>query len=452
MSLFGDERRSWRLYLKVIETMTGGDQSAAGEVMQPLAVMKFADWDTNAPYFNQRRQFVFANDVMKWGGLGTRTGTSLDRVYGDYLNRLMNWISSTAPQTPELSEEEKQKVQRFSLLQSEESRQKDYYYSLVDQDWERYKVAHSSDPNHLTRDQFNSQNSNYVIGLGHERMADSYAYNILKIMSRIDPDMDLINTALIDYKSPDNKILLPEIIEDENAPNRWVSARKQRIAGDILRFKKGANSKGQTINEMYSESTTIDTKWGGNAGISVGIFSFGGSASSEHLQQEATQKATSVTIQFENFGEFAIERGDWFSQYVIDRYGKHLPEFWGPQGYLSVIPNSVILAKGITINIVTDDTHTTHCEDHFRSGGSIGFGPFSFGSSYSRDYIHSTFENSGNNFTMKSTNDDVYIVGYRCVTPNVTNADLAYHNNLMTKQMQWRKLKLESESFSFSGS
>src|SRR5947207_2653216 len=126
MPLFSDERRSWKLYLKAIETIVGGDDSPEGEVMQPLAVLKFVDWDhANVPNYNSYRQWMFANDVLRWGGLGTRTGTSFTKVYGDFLIYLMKWVSDNAKQTPELSDEERKKIERFTLLQEKAEGDKD---------------------------------------------------------------------------------------------------------------------------------------------------------------------------------------------------------------------------------------------------------------------------------------------------------------------------------------
>lgn len=427
MRLFENEERSWKLYLKAIETIVGGDQSPESEVFQPLAVLQQVDFDNqNAPFFNYFRQYMFANMMPRWGGLGVPSGSSFTQIFGDFLNRLIDVISQDQTTIGELTVEEERAIERQKIFYENAEKEAAYYNSRAEQAWIDYYRVNADNPMRDSKDEFLQRNTDHILATGWERKEHSATYNILRILTRIDADMQLVNGVHENFFSDLYKERYPEKIEWEQMQNKWIKVLKQGVGVDIFRFKKGSNNQGFSIDSASTESTTISTRWGGTLGVRRGIFSFKGSFEATRLEEEAYQKSTSVSLGFEHFGEFPLERSEWFSKYIIDRFGALLPEFWGPRGYLSVIPTSVVLAKGISINIVTDETHTSKAETHFRAGGSIGFGPFNFGGGNYRDYIHSSFENRGNNFSIRSTNDDVYVIGYRCATPHAVETTRYY--------------------------
>jgi hypothetical protein len=260
------------------------------------------------------------------------------------------------------------------------------------------------------------QSSNWIIAQGFHDQAQSYAFQILKILDKTgDPNLKILNAVRNNFeKNPLMKNRLPERIEWEDEPFKMSLFHKQDVSGDIFRFKRETLQKSMTINNSTSESSTVSTSWGGSIGVSYGPFSFGGGASGSRLEQEARDKATSVTMSFENIQEFSIERADWFSMYILERFGAMLPEFWGPDGLLNVIPTSVVLVKGVRVNVVSNNSYSKRVEEHFQAKKTVGWGPFKFSANYSRDSIYSKVEVNGDSFSITSLGDEVYLLGYRC--------------------------------------
>lgn len=421
MNPFSNNEKAWNLYLKVLEEMVGDSNSPEEETFQPLAVLKQADWDNvDKPNFNLYREYMVSNLLPRWGGMGTDSGKKLTEVYGDFLARLIKIISQDAGSSTQLNDEDKKRIKEFDLLHTESKKDEKFYNEKAKIEWEEYLMDNESNPYRLSQYEFYNQNSNWIIAQGYKDQATSYAYQILKIMEKTqDPDLRILNVVRNNFeKNPLMKIRLPERADWEDEIYKMALFLKQDISGDIFRFKRETLEQTKTINSSTSESRTVSTSWSGSVGINYGPFSFGGGGSGSRLEQEARDKATSVTMTFNNIQEFSIERSDWFSMYIIERYGKRLPEFWGENGLFNVIPTSIVLVKGIRVNVVSSNSYSKRVEEHFQAKKSVGWGPFKFSAKYRRDSIYSKIEVNGDSFTITSLTDDAYILGFRCALPH----------------------------------
>jgi hypothetical protein len=380
-------------------------------------VLKQADWDNvGKPNYNLYREYVLSNTLTRWGGLGTDSGKKLTEVYGDFLARVIKKVAEEGSSHDDLNDEDRQRMSEFKTLHQEALDNKVFYKNKAKIDWNEYLMDHQDDPYRLSENEFYSQNSSWIIAQGFHDQAQSYAFQILRILDKTgDPDYKLLNAVRNNFeKNPLMKNRLPERVEWEDEPFKMSLFHKQEVSGDIFRFKKETLQQKTTINSSTSESRTVSTSWSGSIGVNYGPFSFGGGGSGSKLEQEARDKAISVSMSFENIQEFSIERPDWFSMYVLERFVEMLPEYWGPEGLFNVIPTSIVLVKGVRINVVSSNSYSKRVEEHFRAKKSVGWGPFKFSANYSRDSIYSKVEVNGDSFSITSLGDEVYLLGYRC--------------------------------------
>lgn len=417
MGPFKNNEKAWKIYLSALESMLGDDTSPQNEVFQPLAVLKQADWDNvGAPNFNLYREYVMSDTLTRWGAMGTDSGKSLVEVYGDFLARIIKRVAENASSSTDLNDEDKKKIKELEVIHDEALKSKVFYKSKANSDWKDYLLDNQDDPHRLSKQEFYNQNTNWILSNGFNDQAKSYAFQILRILDKTsDPDLRILNAVRQNYEdNPLMKNRLPERIEWEDEEFKKTLLHKQDVSGDIFKFKSGTLNQSVTINSSTSESKTVSTSWGGSIGFSAGPFNFGGGASGSKLEQEARDKATAVSMSFENIQEFSIERDDWFSMYILERFGPDLPEYWGPNGFLNVIPTSIVLVKGVKINVVSSNNYSKRVEEHFKAKKTVGWGPFKFSGSYSRTSIYSKVEVNGDSFTITSLGDDAYLLGFRC--------------------------------------
>lgn len=294
-----------------------------------------------------------------------------------------------------------------------------YYNSLALLDWANYLVQNPDTPNTAyNRLNYLQGNSNYVIAQGYQNEADNASYQILDILSKGDPDYKLLAAAKINYGSANNKMSVPNGISDEGRVKDYIQVPQQGFQQDIFAFETATLEVGCSITDQTKSSDYTEKHWGGSFGVSFGFFSIGGSVHVDEITSLVHTKNISIAIKFENEGPFIINRGAWYDQYVMDKLGSLVPQFFGMTGALSLIPQQIICGKGLEVTITSDEYTASLLQTHFQSGGSFGIGPWNFGGSYDLTHIHAESSNVGDAFTMKSTGNEVYILGQLCYVPH----------------------------------
>lgn len=178
-----------------------------------------------------------------------------------------------------------------------------------------------------------------------------------------------------------------------------------------------------TYKWEYSKSTTNTnsdyTKYGGSAGFSVGLWSFGANVggSSEHFHSDANAEAVKLEFKW----ALVNVRRAWMSPFLFG-----LPNWKtdiAPKGGFSsgtrngqgntmfpLLPMAFLAVKDVTVSANFSQAEVDRAKKAISTGGKVGWGPFSVGGNYehgsSREHVAGTVGGTG--FTMPG----VQIIGW----------------------------------------
>lgn len=420
-SFLDDYKKIWGMYLFAIETFYPSTEET---IFKPFTELVPLSWDDSQhPNYGLFLQQALADRILDWGAVGVQTSKRISQFYERLLNEIILKVElSTQGQ---LTQAEKDEIERLKGEVQRNRLEKERLFGLANQDWQQYQIQHVGDPFALNYYEFLEQNSNYQVGVGYQSQELHSSMAIGMIQSRIDPDINTIYSNKLVFISPDQRTRLPIRPELESAPrDTWPRHLNQFIDGNLADFRTSQTGLVTTIDlqESSNQSTTIQSSWGGSLGYSKGIFGAGLTGSGRQLESEVLTHATRIYIKCKT-ASFNIWRGDWYNSFVISKYGALLPNYFGVTGYFNVIPTSYVIAKEIEIELTTTDTVTTHFEQHINAGLEFNVGPFRFRrGTYSRDYVTSSFSRSGATIMIKSTGNEVYILGARCIVPHSQQA------------------------------
>lgn len=128
-----------------------------------------------------------------------------------------------------------------------------------------------------------------------------------------------------------------------------------------------------------------------------------GSASSSTIKSSWSSTNFDLKVSFTGLQKFNIEPFTWFQQSFIKNYGNKLyngaPDFFGPNGSLSLIPYEIIVGFEPAMTLTLDNQDYSDVKSAFQAQGSasVDIGPFSLG-----DASFSTYSDKEN----MSFNDD----------------------------------------------
>jgi hypothetical protein len=203
-------------------------------------------------------------------------------------------------------------------------------------------------------------------------------------------------------------------------------------AASLARIKADGDQAWSNKTPVFSFNSASDTRhraeertsWGASAsyGNFLGIFKVGANASSEHYSLDIANQASSFTYEAYGFGFIAIEPGGWYgggslvSQYK-DRNRAFLPQspvsfetLWGPQGSLNLQPVGVIVAYRPQITAHMTSAMVKQVKDTLTAGGSVSWGPLSFGGNYTKtSETYDSHEEEGS-ITISSASPFPYVV------------------------------------------
>jgi hypothetical protein len=160
-----------------------------------------------------------------------------------------------------------------------------------------------------------------------------------------------------------------------------------------------------TAGSSTSSSSSDFTSFGGSAGFSVGIFSFGASGSHSEQSQHASAETSGMNISFE-YTMVSIRR-PWANWAVVTgTTGWNLQNLYTKgkistgtkngqdQSLMPVVPMAFVVARNIKITANWAKSDMDFIKTTTSAGGSFGIGPFSIGGSYSGSHSKQTFTSS----------------------------------------------------------
>lgn len=160
-----------------------------------------------------------------------------------------------------------------------------------------------------------------------------------------------------------------------------------------------AESTGWTKFTYYSQDYETHSKkstssWGAKAGVSFGLFSFGGQAGGSRVEQSMDIKAENFRAEFE-FTQIPIVR-PWFDPGFFTMRAWTLDDAWKlnfdkeisdgreiPIGRLVAYPVTALFVRNVKITLDANDSHSNYINSQISAGATVGWGPFQIGGNYS---------------------------------------------------------------------
>jgi hypothetical protein len=202
-------------------------------------------------------------------------------------------------------------------------------------------------------------------------------------------------------------------------------------AASLAQIKVDGDEAWSNRTSVFSFKSTSDTQhraeertsWGASAsyGSFFGILKVGAKAQSEHYSLDIANQASSFTYEAYGFGFIAIEPGSWYDGSLVslykDRDRAFLPTspvsfetLWGPKGSLNLQPVGVIVAYRPQITAHMTKNMVKQVKDTLTAGGSVSWGPFSFGGSYTKTSETYDAHAEDGLITISSTSSAPYVV------------------------------------------
>jgi hypothetical protein len=181
--------------------------------------------------------------------------------------------------------------------------------------------------------------------------------------------------------------LMPSDWHSVNSSSKWATV-------DI---KSGSASSSQSSDY---------TSYGGSAGFSLGLFSIGGSAGHSESHQQASTESNGLEISF-SYTLVQIRR-PWLTFNLLGTKGWNLGNLYkkglisnGSKSYASgvkpvmpLLPTSLVVVKDVVIKANWSAADSSLIKSATTGGGSVGFGPFSIGGSYSHSSSNATWHSA----------------------------------------------------------
>ena len=170
-------------------------------------------------------------------------------------------------------------------------------------------------------------------------------------------------------------------------------------------------------SDVKTEHTSEATSWGAKAGVSLGLWSFGGGADHSSSQEHLGSETTNIGISFK-WRICPIQR-PWMDATVFSLPNWDLGSL-APKGGISdngdglmpLIPSALLIVRDVTITGAWSQTDSDHIASATSGSVSAGWGPFSVSGSYSHSSTKDTFhaQKTDQGFFIP----DIQVLGYVC--------------------------------------
>lgn len=153
--------------------------------------------------------------------------------------------------------------------------------------------------------------------------------------------------------------------------------------------------------DQTARSSASSRSWGGRAGLNLGLFSIGASASGMHQESSYSYEQESFGIDFE-YTQVEIVRPAFNPNFFLSRGWKPKDSFIrdyktsvhsdgkeSPTGAMIGYPSKALFVRNLTIHSSSLARYMEQQQDSISAGASFGWGPFSIGGSYSQSSMES---------------------------------------------------------------
>jgi hypothetical protein len=193
------------------------------------------------------------------------------------------------------------------------------------------------------------------------------------------------------------------------------------IPGDFAR-SKGWTRYSLSHNTVNTSSQSSSSSWSAKAGINYGLFSFGANGSGSSSDVSANTQISDFKLSMElcpvvvsrpwYYPEFFQNRGwtlrkgeGWFYD-EMPSDGSAPPN--GPKGNFIGYPTMALFARNIQIDSLEFQSAYRAKKKELKTGGSVGWGPFSLGGSYATASGSTSYE-------ARETKTGLAVDGMQCI-------------------------------------
>jgi hypothetical protein len=161
-------------------------------------------------------------------------------------------------------------------------------------------------------------------------------------------------------------------------------------------------------NDFATHSKQKTSAWGASSGVNLGFVSFGAKASRSKVTSASDQKASNFFAELQ-FTQVPIVR-PWFDPGFFSMRGWTLDKLWNlnfdktvsdgaekPTGRLVAYPITALFVRDVKFSFSEVESHARYANTQLKAGGSVGWGPFSLGGSYSHGSVESSSGYHGEN-------------------------------------------------------
>ncbi|MHB8269660.1 hypothetical protein [Bradyrhizobium sp.] len=373
---------AWSRWFRYLETRIGNPGNASDLKVTALPVALNAAWDDPI-------KSLAAYEAYKWGdwmpsnswlyhaNASKRISTGYMYFLTDATTKRLaqSGMSNEVRTATQNAEAQVNFYRQFLIAKQEEA----------DKAWLDYAATHPK-PGRLTKVQFYDQ---YKWQLAIDtliRKLSAAAKQYQALVANIgDADLVLLEDASTRWSNPKQRIHLPQNKDVLNDPELWQEYYTSWIGDNIRDFLKESVPENQTINESSSASTYFEQQWSASVSVSfLGLFRAGGaSAEQTKIEQHIRNNMTNLDVHFANVKTFPIERGEWFSGNALDRFAPIVDRTanFGPNGQLELIPQELLLGRGMSMFLYADSQSLDYFYEHFHASADAGFfvGPWRVG-------------------------------------------------------------------------
>jgi hypothetical protein len=165
-----------------------------------------------------------------------------------------------------------------------------------------------------------------------------------------------------------------------------------------------------------SRSTTYENRWSASVGGGGFFWNFGASADGGTIDKHLREDASRFAISYKKLVAVSVTRKPWYSEKFIRTYCKLVDkdEYWTETGQLSLIPQTVLIARGPTIEIDVSARSYAEFQNWYNAHASGGFsvGPLSIGGGGSSSVHYTDIQNqsAGTTIRIADNSDQIYVI------------------------------------------
>jgi hypothetical protein len=420
MSIFQYDETAWSAWTKAIENVMS-DPGPPAIVQSPTVLAPLAARPPVHPKLGWYRRLRYADTVPLYGRrnarsyfgtLGNTVGLSYQQYLGDLNREVVTRFVNPAEQ-PEINSAERRYVNAQRAYTS--------FERDAATDW---KIKKRLNPN-LTRAEWDRDygSMGYTPEKNLLSREKNQAYGRYIQLSQPYPQVARVANAYAKLDTAaGTSIRLPQS-EDEIpfGEEAWDSFFRTNIdlGVDWADFWNSDVQQDMRLEASSSTSTHYEHRWSASGGARYGFFRVSGGASGGTVESHLRAGTQKLKFSFKRLVPGNVVRGTWFDGGLVQAlpYRKYVDHdsYWGPNGVLPLIPVTVLIGRGLSIEIETSQ----RAYDEYRSwrqthgGGSFSIGGFSIGASgnSSTSWNSVTDNSAGTAIKLTDNSNEAYMVG-----------------------------------------